>query len=87
MAQGKFKKATVKSNKGVENIKQRSIHRTLKQQEKAKVRQKNAEKINCIKKVVNANLMVNMNKSIEKNLHSQASQHEGKSFNIINGKN
>jgi hypothetical protein len=87
MAQGKFKKVATKSSKGVENIKQRSIHRTLKQQEKAKARQSNPEKINSIKKIVNANLMVSMNKSIEKSLHSQASQHEGKSFNIINGKN
>ena len=87
MAQGKFKKASVKSSKGLENVKQRSIHRVIKQNEKSGKRQKALQKKNSIKKVVNSNLEVGMNKNIEKDLHSQARQHEGKSFNILSGKN
>ena len=87
MAQGKFKKTQVKSSKGTENVKTKSIHRVIKQQEKSSVRHKTSQKNNSIQKIVNANLERGMKKNIEKDLHSQAKQHEGKSFNILSGKN
>jgi len=87
MAQGKFKKTQVKSSKGTEDCKTKSIHRVIKQKEKKAVHHKKTQKNNSIQKIVNANLERGMKKNIEKDLHSQAKQHEGKSFNVLNGKN
>ncbi len=87
MVQGKFKKPQVTSNKGTENCKTKSIHRVIKQKEKKAAHHKKAQKNNSIRKVVNANLERDMKKNIEKDLHSQAKNHEGKSFNILSGNN
>ena len=87
MVQGKFKKAQVKSSKGTAGCKTKSIHRVIKQQEKTKTRQKLAQKKNSIQKIVNSNLEVGMKKNIEKDLHAHAGHMEGKSFNLLTGKN
>ena len=81
MVQGKFKKAQVASNKGLENIKQKSVHRVLKQNEKCKSKTK--QKKNTIQKIINANLETGMKKNIEKDLQSVARHMEGKSFHLL----